>query len=218
MAAAITFFAGLGQVDQYQFGHETPASGLGFYGTSFGNSVQVDYWQQSTFITNAGGSTEGQQANNVTRDELNDANNPTATSGSINGANAIFIRRMPNNSGTLNLRFTYDSAVNVQNAKAYIYDRLVKTNNPSGVTCAIAELVHPWDSVAIVSTSGSATWTEITDTGTNYISLTNSPGESGLVPGLLADTQHDWYLILAASPDSIGSKTQFGLYFELEYL
>lgn len=31
-------------------------------------------------------------------------------------------------------------------------------------------------------------------------------------------TRHDWYVALSASPDSIGSKTNFGLYFTLEYL
>lgn len=31
-------------------------------------------------------------------------------------------------------------------------------------------------------------------------------------------TRHDWYLALSASPQSIGSKTDFGLYFTLEYL
>jgi|TARA_B100000085_G_scaffold158971_1_gene144521 hypothetical protein len=31
-------------------------------------------------------------------------------------------------------------------------------------------------------------------------------------------TRHDWYVALSASPDSIGSKTDFGLYFTLEYL
>jgi len=30
--------------------------------------------------------------------------------------------------------------------------------------------------------------------------------------------RHDWYVALSASPDSIGSKTQYGLYFTLEYL
>ena len=31
-------------------------------------------------------------------------------------------------------------------------------------------------------------------------------------------TRHDWYLALSASPQSIGSKTDYGLYFTLEYL
>jgi len=31
-------------------------------------------------------------------------------------------------------------------------------------------------------------------------------------------TRHDWYLALSASPQSIGSKTDYGLYFTMEYL
>jgi len=31
-------------------------------------------------------------------------------------------------------------------------------------------------------------------------------------------TRHDWYLALSASPQSIGSKTDYGLYFTIEYL
>lgn len=32
------------------------------------------------------------------------------------------------------------------------------------------------------------------------------------------DTRHDWYVAISASPQTIGSKTDFGLYFTLEYL
>ena len=72
------------------------------------------------------------------------------------------------------------------------------------------------------------------------LDFTSSPGMSGLntsaaetLPSGLTDgtinwlsnegvahqsTRHDWYLAISASPDSIGSKTQYGLYFTLEYL
>jgi hypothetical protein len=30
--------------------------------------------------------------------------------------------------------------------------------------------------------------------------------------------RHDWYVALSAEPNTIGSKTQYGLYFTLEYL
>jgi len=71
------------------------------------------------------------------------------------------------------------------------------------------------------------------------VTFTASPGPSGLNTSsddtLAADdgsylnwiaqsgascraTRHDWYIALSASPDSIGSKTDFGLYFTLEYL
>ena len=56
-----------------------------------------------------------------------------------------------------------------------------------------------------------------------YVPLAKSPGPSGQYAGNgSANTgqyyQHDWYVGITASPDSIGSKTQYGLYVELEYL
>ena len=72
------------------------------------------------------------------------------------------------------------------------------------------------------------------------LAFTASPGMSGLntaagetLPATAADgnknwvynegaahksTRHDWYVAMSASPDSIGSKTKYGLYFTLEYL
>ena len=55
------------------------------------------------------------------------------------------------------------------------------------------------------------------------VPLAQSPGPSGHYAGDGSAntgqyTQHDWYLAISASPDSIGSKTQYGLYVELEYL
>lgn len=75
------------------------------------------------------------------------------------------------------------------------------------------------------------------------LDLTWSPGMSGLngndsdsnynggatrLPNFSADAsfeaegheseQHDWYIAISASPEEIGSKTDFGLYFTLEYL
>ena len=56
-----------------------------------------------------------------------------------------------------------------------------------------------------------------------YVPLAQSPGALGVYAGDGASntgqyTQHDWYVAITASPDSIGSKTQYGLYVELEYL
>ncbi|MBX9836729.1 MAG: hypothetical protein K2X69_00305, partial [Silvanigrellaceae bacterium] len=52
------------------------------------------------------------------------------------------------------------------------------------------------------------------------LSMVDSPGLSGLSPSCIntTATTHDWYLALTATPQSIGSKTQFGLYFAVEYL
>ena len=78
-----------------------------------------------------------------------------------------------------------------------------------------------------------------TDTGNNVVEdmpLTPSPGLSGLNTSagdnkLTADyptstrlgtshtsLQHDWYIALSSEPTEIGAKTQYGLYFSVEYL
>ena len=48
-----------------------------------------------------------------------------------------------------------------------------------------------------------------TDTAKGYSTTTGSAHTSA---------RHDWYAALSASPHSIGSKTQYGLYFTVEYL
>jgi len=62
MAAAITFYAGSGNAELNDL--STPGSGLGFYGASFGTSVQVGQYQETTFITNSNGSVNGGNNNN----------------------------------------------------------------------------------------------------------------------------------------------------------
>jgi len=189
-------------------------SGLGFYGAGFGSSVEVGEYQESTFITNGAGTAQGPQVNNITWTHNN--------SGEVNGAGAsINLLSIPNYLATLNIRFTHSTAVKTQNAKLRIYDRTSINNNPSGVTCKVAELIHPHTLQTQVG-SGSSSWAQ--PVGSSIIlDMAKSPGMSGLVAGngsvsTADDTRHDWYTAISASPDSIGSKTQFALYFETEYL
>jgi hypothetical protein len=57
--------------------------------------------------------------------------------------------------------------------------------------------------------SGTNTNTSDTDTSLGYTSQNGS---------LHTSTRHDWYIALSSEPESIGSKTQYGLYFSVEYL
>lgn len=100
----------------------------------------------------------------------------------------------------------------------YIYDRSSINNPPSGVVCKVYETIHPGTSQLGLTGSGSEVWS--TPAGSSYLSLTSSPGTSGLSPNgpETSSVDHDWYVCLSASPSSIGSKTQFGLYVETEYL
>lgn len=209
MAAEIKFYANNGDVSV----NHLNGSGLGFYGSSFGSSVQVGQYQDTTYVTNATGTVNAWAANNVKFTH--------AASGSVNGAASLNIRQIPNKDTTLNIRFTNDTAVKTQNAEVRIYDRSDISRAASGVVCKVASIVHTSASSAGPSGSGSSVWSTFdSTTGGSGLSLWASPGTSGLSPlgGNTTDTRHDWYLAISASPSSIGSKTAFGLYMSLEYL
>ena len=185
-------------------------SGLGFYGSTFGNSVQVGAFQTTTWVTDSNGTIQGPQCNNVTWTH--------PSSGSINGAASVALNKIPNYLCPLNIRFTNATAVVTQNSKLRIYDRSNINNDPSGVLCKVAQVAHDSFSQS-VNGSGDTSWS--TPTGSSVIlaiAFDNPQTSGGRYNGATgSDTQHDYYFALSSSPNSIGSKT-FALYFQLEYL
>lgn len=192
--------------------NDLSGSGLGFYGDSgFGASVAVGAYQGRTFITNGNGTTQGPEVDNVKF--LNSASGILGQTGS-----GIALTAIPNYQATLNIRFTHTSDVQTQNGEVRIFDRSNIANPASGVTTKVAEIIHP-DPVQNNNGSGDVSW--ITPAGSSIVvDIIDSPGISGLRPSgpNTTDDRHDWYLAISASPDSIGSKTQYGLYVELEFL
>jgi hypothetical protein len=185
---------------------------LGFYGGGFGFSVEVASFQDTTFITNGAGTSQGPQVDNIKWKD--------SASGIVNGASSgVALTAIPNYLATLNIRFTHASAVKTQNTKLRIYDRSNINNDASGVTTKVAEIIHANISQALNNGSGDTTWN--TPAGSAVImDLVAAPGMSGQSvngPSTTMD-RHDWYVAISASPDSIGSKTLYGLYVELEYL
>lgn len=206
MVAAINFYAG-----ETTNINNLSGSGLGFFGSGgFGNSVTVGGFQGSTFITDGNGTIQGSQTDNTSWSHPN--------SGTTNGAGPYALTFIPNYLSTLNITFTNDTAVTTQNAELRIYDRTGINNDPSGVTCYVAELIHPNTTVS-AGGSGDTSWIQAHGSGVT-VDLVASPGESGLSPNgpSTSDTKHDHYVVISASPDSIGSKTLFGLYYSVEYL
>ena len=235
--ASISFFAGSTSINNLS------GSGLGFFGGSFGQSVQLNSFQDTTYITNGNGSTNGGAGNNVKY-----STDTKAFAAGIVPATGL--KYIPNEKASLNIRFTNGTAVRTQNCKLRIFDRVNKDYAASGVITRVAELLHPSTSYSVEG-SGDTTWwgsathdgsdahgtyagssnpSDRLPTGTNtvggsgiFVPLAQSPGPSGYYAGNGSAntgqyTQHDWYVGLTASPDSIGSKTQYGLYVELEYL
>ena len=198
-------------IDFYSNNIAIGGSGIGFFGSAgFGSSVAVGEYQSSTYITNGNGTVQGAEINNVKY---------VHPSSGLSGASTLTLRNIPNYKATLNVRFTSTTPVKTQNVQVRIYDRSNINNNPSGVTTKVAEIIHPSTSETGLLGSGSSTWSTLAGSGT-ILSLANSPGSSGLSPSGVntVDTRHDWYLALSASPDSIGSKTQYGFWIQLEYL
>ena len=210
MAPAINFISGGGSFPI----NNLAGSGLGFYGTAaFGTSVAVGSWQNRTFITDSNGVIQGPEVNNVTW--LNSASGVLGSAGS-----GIALTAMPNWQATLNIRFTNDTAVKTQNAYVMIYDRVNVNNAASGVTTKAAELIHPYPTQGPGGSGDTSWWTFNTAATGQQMDLVASPGMSGLRPSGIntTDIQHDWYIALSASPDSIGSKNAYALYASLEYL
>jgi hypothetical protein len=217
MAATISFWAGadIAVVDM-------AGSGLGFYGDAgFGASVQVGQWQGRTFITNANGTAQGPEVDNTKY------LNPTGVILGQSGS-GLKLNQIPNYLATLNVRFTNDTAVKVQNATFRIYDRVDPTHPATGVTTAVYEVNHQGSGQTADGSGGPGTpvvggnhaWYMFPATGASPMPITASPGTSGLSPSgsNTVDTRHDWYFALSASPDSTGSKTQYGAYVSLEFL
>ena len=205
--ATITFYGGGGP---YAIANMLN-SGVGFFGSTFGNSVAVGAYQTTTWITDGNGTNNGGQINNNTYENV--------SSGTINGASAVHLKQIPNYLATLNPRFEHGSNVKTQNAEFRIYDRTAINNDPSGVTCQVYETIHVPVTQLIGEGSGANTWTNVHGSAVT-LDLAASPGTSGSSPNgaETTDTRHDWYLAMSASPNSIGSKTLFGAYLSLEYL
>lgn len=192
-------------------------SGLAFFGTAgFGSSVEVGKYQGTTFVSDGAGTVKGAQAQNIKF--LNTGSGVLGAASSGIGLQAI-----PNYQATLNVRFTHDTQVKAQNCEMRIYDRTNINNAASGVTTKVAEIIHP-RVTQFATGSGDSQW--ITPKGSGTVaSFASSPGVSGFYAGdgvsvvsTKQSTRHDWYAALSASPDSIGNKTQYGLFFSLEYI
>ena len=192
-------------------------SGLAFFGDAgYGASVEVGKYQGTTYVSDGTGATKGAQAQNVKF--LN------AGSGILGAASSgIGLQAIPNYQATLNVRFTHASKVRTQNCELRIYDRYSIKFPASGVTTKVAEIIHP-RVTQFATGSGDSQW--ITPGGSGVVvNFAPSPGVSGFYAGdgvsvvsTKTATRHDWYTAISSSPDSIGNKTQYGLFFALEYI
>lgn len=239
--AEITFHANINgntnTSDSTLIPHEL-GSGIGFYGTNgFGISVPVGSQQGTTWVTNGVGTEKAAQLNNTAMADVGDENSPGTVS--INGGGSVNLNNLPNYLCPLNIRFTHTEAVKVQNCKLRIFDRSDIDNHADGVTTYVYEARHPAHSQDINQLSFRGrpeNYWEVFDPDLIMTDMpfTASPGMSGLNSNSSdtnsslgystrdgvthTSTRHDWYVALSSEPNSVGSKTSYGLYFTVEYL
>ena len=237
---------GVGQYNQdpTEIGHLS-GSGLGFFGGSFGISVPVNSYQTSTYVVNDNGTLYDIQGYNNRYDTSPAASNSGMV---VNESATLGNSGVPNFQSTLNIRFTNDEYVRVQNCRLRIFDRNDIDTHAQGVLTQVYEVRHPNPVQGVDNrlhhrgVVDEHEWNTYFDDGgaPDDMVLTNSPGSSGMNTDSDAANpaefdggyrnwefqdgsshqakRHDWHVALSASPDSIGSKTDYGLYFTLEYL
>jgi len=112
-------------------------SGIGFFGDSIGLSVPITTYQNSTYTTNANGtSTDGMKLSNTKY---------ASTSGAYHNNSSVEtdLRAIPNYWAPLNVRFTHDEPVATQNVQMRIFNRSDIDVHATDVVTQVYEVRHP---------------------------------------------------------------------------
>lgn len=182
---------------------------IGFFGEGqFGSPIALNGYNGRTFVTNLDGSSEGLESDNCKYKSSTEVIVGQTGSG-------ILLTELPNYLSTMNIRFTHDFPVMVNNVSFNVYDGYNIVNPPSGLTCYAAEIRH----TALEQTDtgdGDASWVEIGGSAAT-LGLSESPGISGTFPPSFLDSRHDWFVALSVKPTYPGDK-QFAFAVDLLYL
>ena len=117
-------------------------SGLAFYGSSAGSSVQIGEYQGMTRIASADGSTYVDETNNIKYKTTVFPSGQCNIGGQFGTATDIGLSGIKTFQGTLGIEFGHTTAVKIQNAQLRIYDRSNINNPASGVNTKVAEIVN----------------------------------------------------------------------------
>jgi hypothetical protein len=224
--------------------HHNDGSGIGFFGDSIGLSVPITTYQNSTYTTNSNGtSTDGIKLSNTKFASTSGCfHNNSATETDLRAMpnywaplNVRFTHDEPVATQNVQLRIFNRSDIDTHATEVVTQVYEVRHPNPddghdtAGTTYA---LNHRGTNF-----SAAHSWHEFDpEDDMNPLTMTSSPGPSGNNGNATDGTrtkdenwvttsgttlriqQHDWYVAMSAKPTTIGSKTDFGLYFTLEYL
>lgn len=110
-------------------------SGLGFFGSSFGTSVQIGSFQDRTYVTNSAGTEQGPAALNVKYI------NPSGAYVQM-AENSTQLPNVNSSEATLAINFDHSVPVKVQNVQLKIYDRSNTDYPATGVVTRVCEIAN----------------------------------------------------------------------------
>ena len=162
---------------------------LGFYGSSFGDPVTVNSYQDSTHFSDDGTSTD--LCSSV---HCNNVKYLSSTTCSLNGGASVNLSSLGATDATLRITLSGLGEISSSNTRFYSYNGTTRSTEPEGVTCNAAEI-------------GDSSWTSVGGSG-NSLALSDQ----------LAATSHSWDIAVSVMPTSSGVKTGFAFAIETEYI
>ena len=193
-------------------GNTSGANHVGFFGAGGPQGVPfaviVDKYQDSTYITNTSGFNMGVAPFGVKASgELNNTKFESAGVANVNGVGSVLLSDIPRESGTLLIRFVPSGSTAVRTQNVLL--RTVVLNAASGIddiTGVVVGLkVQGFEPVA---DNG---WTQTAGDG----ALDN---RLFLIDHNVPDLIHDFFVSLSASPEAVGERNDFGMFFIIEFL
>ena len=192
-------------------GNTSGANHIGFFGTGGpqGNpfAVIIDRYQDKTFITNASGTNLGVNPWGLRASgQLNNSKYVSSTVANINGFGNVSLTAVPQESGTILIRFVPSGSLSVRTQFTYL--RAVALNASSGINNT-ESIVTGIKIYGFVPQEDGA-WVQMAGTGATANLLAFDDHASATI--------HDFFACLSASPEQVGQRNNFGFYMIVEYL
>jgi len=164
-----------------------------FAGATFDSAITVGAYNASTHVKASGGS--NLSSGNTPRNNkfISQSGGTGSKSQADWGDGTEDIDAILTSECALKINFSHGSAVTTTGCIFYAYDGSTTTSAPTGVTFKAAEQ----GDTAWTAAAGSASGVTINDD--------------------TSATSHDYYILISASPDSVGLKSAFKLRMELTY-
>jgi hypothetical protein len=132
----------LGQADMDKTLDTLSGSGLAFYGSSPGSSVQIGAYQDTSWVSNADGSEYAEAAGQIKYLPNTFPSGMCTTDGFGGTEFTVGLSGVKTFHSTLGIEFGHTTAVKTQNVQLRIYDRSNVNYPASGVNTKVAEIIN----------------------------------------------------------------------------